>query len=191
VFSAEEVLALVRAARPAQDGVIYLAAAFTGLRMGELLALRWRDVDFPASTIRVQRSYTQGVLGTPKSGLARPVPMVPAVAEAMAKLGQRERFTRDDDLVFAGTTGDYLDASALRRRFKRALSHADLRDLRFHDLRHTFGSLAIQRASILQVQAWMGHANIATTQKYLHHKSRADEARLLADAFAAAEPVAS
>jgi integrase len=65
-----------------------------------------------------------------------------------------------------------------------------LRRLRFHDLRHTFGSLAINRASIVQVKAWMGHADIDTTMRYLHHKSRADEARLLADAFApaAAEP---
>jgi integrase-like protein len=55
--------------------------------------------------------------------------------------------------------------------------------LRFHDLRHTFGSLAINRASIVQVQAWMGHADAKTTMRYLHHKSQEDEAELLADAF--------
>jgi integrase len=55
--------------------------------------------------------------------------------------------------------------------------------LRFHDLRHTFGSLAINVASIVQVQAWMGHADIKTTMRYLHHKSRADDARLLSAAF--------
>ena len=52
-----------------------------------------------------------------------------------------------------------------------------------HDLRHTFGSLAINVASIVQVQAWMGHADIKTTMRYLHHESRADDARLLSAAF--------
>ena len=60
---------------------------------------------------------------------------------------------------------------------------AGLRPLRFHDLRHTFGSLAINRASIVQVQAWMGHADVDTTSRYLHHKSRADDADLLAGAL--------
>jgi len=55
--------------------------------------------------------------------------------------------------------------------------------LRFYDLRHTFGSLAINVASIVQVQAWMGHADIQTTMRYLHHKSRADDAKLLSTAF--------
>lgn len=64
-----------------------------------------------------------------------------------------------------------------------AAKRADLPALRFHDLRHTFGSLAINHASIVQVQNWMGHADIKTTMRYLHHKSRADEARALSQAF--------
>jgi integrase len=59
-----------------------------------------------------------------------------------------------------------------------------------HDLRHTFGSLAINRASLVQLQHWLGHADMKTTARYLHHKSRADEARLLADAFAPDGPAA-
>jgi integrase len=109
--------------------------------------------------------------------------MGPEVAQALAKLGQRKLFTGLDDPVFPGVAGGYLDGSALRRRYDAALVRAKLRRLRFHDLRHTFGSLAINRASIVQVQAWMGHADVATTMRYLHHKSRADEAELLADAF--------
>ena len=52
-------------------------------------------------------------------------------------------------------------------------------------LSHTFGSLAINRASIVQVQAWIGHADVKTTMRYLHHKGQADEAALLAGAFGA------
>ena len=57
----------VRAAASAQDAAIYLTAAFTGLRLGELLAVSWRDVDFAGSAIRVRASYATGVLTTPKS----------------------------------------------------------------------------------------------------------------------------
>jgi integrase len=61
----------------------------------------------------------------------------PEVAEALAKLANRELFTGDDDLVFVGEAGSYLDGSALLRRYKQALQRAALRSLRFHDLRHT------------------------------------------------------
>src|SRR5207302_6883844 len=90
VFSPEEVWALVRAASSEQDAAIFLTAAFTGLRRGELLALRWRDVDFTASVIRVRASYAGGRVTTPKSGKVRSVPMAPSVASALARLGQRE-----------------------------------------------------------------------------------------------------
>lgn len=184
-FSPEEVHALVRAAGSVQDGCLYLTAAFTGLRLGELLALQWRDVDFTGETIRVRRSYNvHGGVGTPKSGKVRSVPMVPEVAQALARLAKRDRFTDDEDLVFAGDLGHYLDASALRGRYKATLDRAGLRRLRFHDLRHTFGTLAVKRAEIPAVQAWMGHAHIGTTMRYIHHRDRGDEAKLLAEAFA-------
>jgi integrase len=117
----------VRAAAGDQDAAIFLTAAFTGLRMGELLALRWRDVDFAGATIRVRASYYNGQLTTPKSGKVRAVPLAPDVASALAKLGDREHWVGDDDLVFAGQLGGYLDGSALRRRYKLALAAAALR----------------------------------------------------------------
>jgi integrase len=89
-----------------------------------------------------------------------------------------------DDLVFPGHRGEYLDSTALRKRFKKAIEKAKLRPLRFHDLRHTFGSLMINQASIVQVQEWMGHADIQTTRKYLHHRHRPDDAKLATKAFA-------
>jgi integrase len=116
VLSPEEVHALVRAAASAQDGAIYLTAAFTGLRMGELIALRWRDIDTPAQTIRVRASYSAGALTTPKSGKVRAVPLAPDVAKALDGLRSRGYLLGDDDLVFLGDTGSYLDGSALRRR---------------------------------------------------------------------------
>ena len=107
------------------------------------------------------------------------------MAEILARLNQRPAFAGDDDLVFPGVGGGYLDASALYRRYKAALERAGLRSLRFHDLRHTFGTQVIgnPKVSILQLKEWMGHADIDTTMKYLHFAPRSGDADLIAEAF--------
>jgi integrase len=94
VFAPEEVWALVRAAASEQDGALFLTAAFTGLRMGELLALRWRDIGFPGSVIRVRASYYLGQLTSPKSGKVRSVPMAPDVAIGAGAVGSVRRLDR-------------------------------------------------------------------------------------------------
>ncbi len=166
-----------------QDGVVYLMAAFTGLRRSELLALLWDDVDFEHSSIRVYEGYSARKTGKPKSRKSRTVPMVDKLASALHELEKREHHTARRDHVFVSRFGTELDGSALRRRYIAARNAGGLRPLRFHDLRHTFASVAIDVASITQVQAWMGHADVKTTMRYLHHKSRADDARLLSAAF--------
>ncbi len=186
VLSAEEVMALVRAAETEQDAALFLMAAFTGLRQGELVALRWRDVDFAGQHVRVTANYRHGVLSSPKSGKVRAVPMAPPVADALTRLASGPDGGHDDGLVFRGPGGSYLDASALLKRYKRALARAGLRPLRFHDLRHTFGTRMIAKADIVRVQEWMRHADIETTRKYLHFAPRPDDAALIAEAFAVA-----
>lgn len=183
VYSREEVLALVRAAESKQDGTIYLTAAFTGLRLGELLALRWRDVDFTNSSVHVRQNFTNGRVDTPKSGQERTVPIADEVAQALAALGQRDEFRSDDDLVFCGVKGGHLAGHRLRDRYKAARKKAGLRALRFHDLRHTFGSHAIRTADSREVMEWMGHQDLATTQRYLQFKPRQDAARRISKAF--------
>lgn len=183
VFTPEEVWALVRSAASEQDAAIFLTAAFTGLRLGELIALHWRDVDFVGSVVRVRASYAGGAVTAPKSGKVRSVPLAPDVAQALARLAERDWFTAEDDLVFPGEVSGFLDGSALRRRYKDALKRAELRALRFHDLRHTFGTRMIAKADIRRVQEWMGHADIQTTMRYLHYAPREEDARLVAEAF--------
>jgi integrase len=194
VFSPEEVMALMRAAGSEQDAAIFLTAAFTGLRRGELIALHWRDVDFAGQALRVRASFAGRQLTSPKSGKVRSVPMAPEVAKSLARLGERERWTGDDHLVFPGAGGYYLDGRALSRRYAAAVKRAGLRPLRFHDLRHTFGTRMIAKADIRRVQEWMGHADVLTTMKYLHYVPREQDAALVAEAFRlepAAEPVRS
>jgi integrase len=160
----EEVWALVRVAGSDQGGAMYLTAGFTGLRMGELRALQWRDVNYSGETIRVRRSYNvHGGVGSPKSGRVRSVPMVPDVAQRLAALAGREFYVEPEDLVFANELGTFQDASSIRIRYRAALARAGLPQLRFDDLRHSFGTLAVRRAEVPAVQAWMAHSDIQTT----------------------------
>src|SRR5215212_899631 len=117
VLSAEEVEALIRAAGSSQDAALYATAAYAGLRLGELRALRWRDVDFGKCLIHVRRSYVARDEGAPKPGRVRSVPMVDQVARTLDELSRREHFTGDEDLVFCNDVGNHFEDSALRRRF--------------------------------------------------------------------------
>jgi integrase len=189
VLSASEIEALVRAAGSPQDAALFATAAYTGLRLGELRALRWGDVDFGKRLVHVRRSYVERSEGVPKSGRVRSVPMIDQVAVVLDGLSRREHFTGEDDLVFGNELGEHFDDSALRRRFYAARMRAGLKRFRFHDLRHTFGTLAVQVFPLSDVKAYMGHADIATTMVYVHHVPRLDAAaRLSAALRSEAEP---
>jgi len=158
------------------DHVLYLTAAMTGIREGELVALRWRDVDWSASVIRVRRSYTRGKLGTPKSKRSsRAVPMADRLGGELDRHFKRSLYKGDDDLAFCHPqTGDPYDASQIRKRFYEAMEAAGLGErcgreggITFHSLRHTFGTRAAGAGTPMRtLQEWMGHRNIATTEIY-------------------------
>jgi len=148
---------------------LYLTAAMTGLRQGELIALRWKDVDWKASLIRVRRNYTRGRFGTPKTKRSsRSVPMPERVAAVLEEHLKRSEYTGADDLVFCHPeTGGPFDASKMRKRFKDAIKAAGVRSIRFHDLRHTFGTrMAAAGAPLRTIQEWMGHRDYKTTEIY-------------------------
>jgi integrase len=169
----EELEALLRACPQDRLGemerVLYLTGATAGLRQGELVALRWRDVDWGAGLLRVRRSYTRGRFTAPKSRRStRAVPIGDRLAGELERHYQRSAFRSDDELVFAQPdSGGPYDASRLRKRFKQAVARADLREVRFHDLRHTFGTLmAAAGAPLRALQEWMGHRDYKTTSIY-------------------------
>jgi integrase len=179
VLRPDEIRQLAAAATSEQDAALYLTAAFTGLRFGELAALRWSDIDWQRSLIHVRRALARGAIEAPKSGKVRSVPLVAEVAQALARLGQRELWTGDEDFVFVSPTGGYLDHSTTVRVYKKALKRAGLRAVKFHGLRHSFGTLAVQAFPLSDVQAWMGHADIQTTMRYVHHVPKHDAAQRL------------
>lgn len=186
-----EVAALADAAvegpHQAIDRAFYVTAAMTGLRHGELIALRWRDVDWSAMRVRVRQNFVLGEYGTPKSRRStRSVPMAAEVGGELDRLFTVSRGQADDDLVFADPhTGGPLSKAANNRRFRRALRAARLDPThRIHDLRHTFGTrMAAVGTPMRTLQEWMGHRDIATTQRYADYAPSRQEAELIDAAF--------
>jgi integrase len=156
---------------------LFDVALGTGLRLGELRALRWRDVDRDRRLIRVERAYSRQELRRPKtdSGV-RAVPLFPSVDAALrglaARAVERGRYA-PDELVFGSMRGTPLQPSNFRQRvWDPALRHAgvDGAGYRFHDLRHTCVSrLVAAGADVKLVQAVAGHANpLITLKRYSH-----------------------
>ena len=105
------------------------------------------------------------------------------VIDVLAALKGRDEFTDDGDLVFTEGGAITLITSACASGTTHVLERAGLRRLRFHDLRHAFGSAVITKLDAHAVQSYMGHQHYSTTQRYLHHKPRRDDAAKIAEAF--------
>src|SRR6202030_2027115 len=164
---------------------LFLMALRAGLRKGELLAVRWGDIQFgtsdndPNRYILVQRNYVHGRFTTPKSKKSRRVDMSRELRRVLLELRDKrmlEAFMKGktsiaEDLVFPSKAGTVLDQSNLTNyQFLPCLDRAGLRRFRFHDLRHTFGSLLIQSgASIVYVKEQMGHSSIQVTVDIYGH----------------------
>jgi integrase len=186
-----EVDALVSAAvegdHQALDRVLYVTAAMTGLRQGELIALRWQDVDWDAQRVRVRRNHVLGEFDTPKSRRStRSVPMSRRVTRELDHWQKTTRWSGPADLVFAEpVSGEVLRRGALMRRYRRALKAAKLEPThRFHDLRHTFGTaMAAAGVPMRTLQEWMGHRDMATTQRYADYAPNEREVEMVDRAF--------
>jgi integrase len=180
-LNAEELEALLRAVvledtLGPTDHALYTVAAMTGLRQGELVALRWRDVDWTTGVVRVRRNYTRRAWGTPKSRRSsRAVPLADRVAGELERHFQRSSYQADDALVFCHPhTGNPYDASKLRERFYEAMTAAGMghrcgreAGITFHSLRHTFGTrMAAVGVPMRTLQEWMGHRDFTTTLIY-------------------------
>lgn len=177
-----------RAGEDAQDAELFRVLAYTGLRLGEALALRWSDVDISGRRLIVQRALSGDTETTTKAHRVRHIGLASPASQALARLASRPDFTSRDDYVFASRLGRRLDPSAIRRRFKRAAAAAGLRPLKLHGLRHGAGSLLAREADAVAVQAFLGHSKLTTTERYMHAKARPDDIARLDRAFAPTDP---
>lgn len=176
------------------DRVLLLTAAMSGLRQGELLALRWESVDFAGGRLRVVRNLVRGAETSTKGKCRRSVPMASTIAGALAELREQTACSGLDDLVFADPqTRRSLARTPVMRRYRRALRAAGLDEgFRFHDLRHTFGTtMAAAGKPRRTIQEWMGHQSGDTTEIYMHHAPAHDDADSIERAFAVADPRAA
>jgi integrase len=176
-------LARLFAACPRRYRPLLLTGAFTGMRLSEVLALSWDDVDFAAGVVHVRHQLARGRRGVAPHRIApktrasiREIPLLPQLA---AVLGQHKRgscFTRGSDYVFATGNGTaFLHHNVSKRVLRRAATGAGLdrpgRRVRFHDLRHTFASHPIIdiRLDVVQVSRILGHARTSMTlDTYTH-----------------------
>lgn len=162
-LSETETRALISAAPAGLWRAMIVTAARTGLRVSELAALRWQDVDLDGSMLCVAQSRVRGVIGAPKSNMIRHVPLTKDVLEHLQSL------SRNGDLVFSTRLGRPLATNPSLRALRRACVEAGVKPIGWHVLRHTFASQLAQRgASVQSIKALLGHSSIEMTMRYAH-----------------------
>jgi integrase len=183
-LTAEQVRILFRAAKGARLEALYILAVTTGLRQGELLGLKWDDVDLEARTLRVRRTLTTAKGGpqltAPKTkGSRRTVKLTQNAVQALRSHLERQldeidragSLWRENGLIFASESGEPLDRrNVTTHRFKPLLERAGLPQIRFHDLRHTCATLLLTKnVNPKIVSEMLGHASIAITLDTYSH----------------------
>ncbi|MCW5827880.1 MAG: site-specific integrase [Deltaproteobacteria bacterium] len=154
---------LIAGADPEWRAMIVVALR-TGMRLGELRALRWQDVDLVAGKLFVRQAAWNDVIGTPKSGRPREIPLSNDARQSL----KAHRHLRGE-YVFAGKSGDMLHKAETKWPLRRAWRKAGLREVGWHMLRHTFAShLAMKGVPLKAIQELLGHADIHMTMRYAH-----------------------
>ncbi len=150
---------------------LFLAASLTGMRRGEITALKWSDVNWTTNQIHVRRSVVSGNLEEPKSKAAIRAIIVPPLLISVLKKYHLSCPIGELDLVFPNREGNIMHAeNMVKRHFLPALRRSGLRRIRFHDLRHTYASLLIAQGENLKfIQQQLGHSSSQTTlDRYGH-----------------------
>src|ERR1700693_2842675 len=185
-LTAEEVRRLIAASNEPLRTIIILAT-MTGLRIGEILALRWGRIDLLRGTLRVAETCYKGHFGSPKTRASRrEVPLAAAVVRELKSLYSRSTENSQEALVFSKSQGLPLAADNLRKKSLRtACKRAGLQRIDWHALRHTHGTLLHAQGTPLKVaQAQLGHSHMATTLEVYTHASgsaQRDAVNMLAD----------
>jgi integrase len=149
--------------------MLAITVAMTGLRIGEVLALRWKNVDFEKSLIHVREAVYEGNLSSPKSkSSVRDIPIGPTLQQALL---ERRKAAPADAFVFASRHGTPLDShNLLGRVLKPACKRVGLPSVSWHSFRHTHATLLSDLGESLKTaQAQLGHARLSTTAEIYTH----------------------
>jgi integrase len=188
IASPEEAAALVAALPTTYDRALWGTALYAGLRLGELLALRWSDVDLAGGIIRVERAYdpkSKVFIEVKSRAGRRRVPMVPRLRELLLDR-KLEVDAGGDDLVFGRPDGAPFAHPSIRDRAMRSWRITGLEPIGLHEARHTFASLMIAAGvGAKAISSYMGHASITITLDRYGHlmPGSEDEAAALLDAY--------
>lgn len=156
---------------------------FTGLRMGEILALSWDCIDFEKGTLRVYRQLQQMkgqyIFGTLKNDKPRSMMVAPSVLEALKEQRAQQRrwklsagslWKNAEDLVFTDEAGRHLSPNTVRSALAKLTSQIGIERFRFHDLRHSFAVASLQAGDDLKtLQSNLGHHTAAFTMDVYGH----------------------
>jgi integrase len=151
---------------------LVLVAVLTGLRIGELLALRWKHLDLLLGRIQVRETVSEGKFGTPKTKSSRrDVPISDTVREALLVQRSRSRQTGADDLIFTTPKQTPLNPkNLLRRQLRPACVALELPLVSWHSFRHTHATLLGEVGESLKTaQALLGHSDLETTLNVYTH----------------------
>ncbi|MCK5486149.1 MAG: site-specific integrase [Desulfobacterales bacterium] len=154
----------------------FLCAFRTGMRLGELLALHWGDIHWNSKYVQVQRAFRNGRITKTKTSKSRRVDMSDQLYDELKDLYKRRKEEglmagkgAPEEIVFH-TKGDYTSQNTIRNIWKRMLDKAKLRDMRFHDIRHSFASLLLSNGeSPVYVKEQLGHSSIQMTVDIYGH----------------------
>lgn len=185
-LSREQIGKLLDTARGGPFYMVLLLDLSTGLRRGELLGLQWQDIDFSKGTLTVKRQLTLGrggiKLSEPKSKAGKRTITLPGeILQALKEHKRQQNETRllmgeayqNKDFVFATAEGDPISIHSLRHCFNKLLKEADLPEVRFHDLRHSYATLALGAGiSPKVIQQILGHSQITVTLDTYAHVTR-------------------
>ncbi|MGE5708725.1 MAG: tyrosine-type recombinase/integrase [Nitrospira sp.] len=161
---------------------LFLCAVRTGLREGELIGLRWNDIDFHGDFIEVRHNVVRRKETTTKTRKIRRVDLSPQLKAELERLRETRQLdasmkgdTTPPDWVFLTPQRNRMTNEVLRKAFYAQLAAAGLRKVRFHDLRHTFASLLIQQgANVKYIQQQLGHSSISITLDVYSHLFHGD-----------------
>jgi len=150
--------------------IIYLIALYTGMRLGEIIGLRWTAIDFERNLITVNSSYdntSHAVKDTTKGKRCR---YVGINKELLTALKEYRLKTPKTEFVVENQNGKNVDPDSFRsRNFVTDIAEAKVQKIKFHDLRHTFASHYVtNKGSLYELQAILGHADMQTTSRYAH-----------------------
>ena len=182
-LTAEECNKLFEVAKVKNENLylVLLTSIVTGMRQGEVLALTWDDIDFNSNTISVNKTYSKGVLGKPKTNSSiRIVKISPKLAHLLKEHKLKAK-PSNLNLVFSNEAGNYIDSRNLVNRFfKPCLKEAELKDITWHELRHScITALAEEKVNLKSIQKQVGHSSENTTLRIYTHATEKMDSELV------------